>query len=261
MKASNLLKTYLFDKFAKNNQQTNKLTTLQENKISYYSHILGRHIEIVITGHWGYPIVMFPTSMGNVYQNKDFGLLDAISNEIQAGKVKVYNVESIDFQSFYNKDLPPNIKIYNYNLYTEFLHKELYPWIQRECSVHRVAVAGCSFGAYHAANFAFKYPDAVSHLFSMSGVYSIKSFMNGYYDDLVYYNSPTDFMPNQEEWKYNHQQLVLGTSDWDICKTDTLNMSQLLSFKGINHWYDEKKWASHDWPLWKMMLAEYIHLI
>lgn len=232
-----------------------------ENKISFYSHVLNRNMEVVISGNWGYPILMFPTSMGNVYQNKDFGLLDAIGNEINSGKIKVYNVETIDFQSFYNNELTPYQRIYNYNLYTQFLINELIPWIQRECHVHRIAVAGCSFGGYHAANFAFKYPDVVAYLFSMSGVFSISSFMHGFYDDNVYFNSPLQFMANESSWRYNHMKIVLGTSDWDICKKDALEMSNVLNAKGIPHWYDEKKWAAHDWPLWKMMISEYVKLI
>ena len=127
---------------------------MQESYHSFYSHILGKEIEFMVSGHWGYPILLFPTSMGNTYQNRDFGLIHTIEDLIEAGKVKVYSVDSIDFQSFYNKELPPNIKIYNYNLYTRFLHEEFVPMIQRTCQVHRIAVAGCSFGGFHAANYA-----------------------------------------------------------------------------------------------------------
>lgn len=231
---------------------------MQENKISFYSHVLGRNIDVLTIGHWGKPLLMFPTSMGNTFQNKDFGLFSTIADKINAGELKVYNVDSIDFQSFYAKDLPAHIKIYNYSLYMRFLEIELVPWIQRECNVHRIAVGGCSFGGFHAATFAFKYPDMVYSMISMSGAFNIKSFMKGYFDDNVYFNNPVDFMQNAESWKYNHMKIVLGTSDWDICKQDNIDFSRLLASKNIEHWYDEKKWAEHDWPLWKMMFPEYV---
>jgi esterase/lipase superfamily enzyme len=231
---------------------------MYENHIKFYSHILGRDIDVLINGHWGYPILMFPTSMGNYLQNKDFGLNHSVANWVNEGKIKLYNVDSIDFQSFYAKDLSPAIKIYNYNLYTRFLKEEFVPYLQRECNVHRIAVAGCSFGGYHCTNFALKYPDVVAYCFSMSGSFNIKSFMGSYYDDNVYYNNPIDFMQNAESWKYNHMNIVLGTSDWDICRQDNIAMSRLLANKGIEHWYDEKKWASHDWPLWNMAFPEYV---
>jgi len=232
---------------------------MQEEHINFYSHILGRDIEVVIHGHWGFPVVMFPTSMGNVYQNRDFGLLNAVENKINNGEIKVFNVASIDFDTFYGKDLPPNIKIYNYHLYTQFLETEFIPYVQRTCNVHRVGVAGCSFGGFHASNYAFKNPDHVAFLISMSGSFSIKSFLGSYYDDYVYFNNPTDFMPNADTWKYDHMKIALGTSDWDICRENNVEMSRLLGDKQINHWYDEKKWIAHDWPLWKMVFPEYLN--
>ncbi len=98
---------------------------MKEKNIKFYSHILSRDINIQISGHWGYPILMFPTSMGGYLQNKEFGLLDTVDDLVDAGKIKLYNVESIDFQSFYAKDLPAQAKIYNYNLYTQFLKEEI----------------------------------------------------------------------------------------------------------------------------------------
>ena len=234
---------------------------MQERHIKYYSQILRLDIDLLVSGHFGYPILMFPTSMGNYLQNKDFGLNDSVASLVDAGKIKLYNVDSIDFQSFYDKNLPPNIKIYNYELYTKFLAEELVPAIQKECNVHRIAVAGCSFGGYHAANFAFKYPDLVAYMFSMSGSFNIKSFMHGYHDDNVYFNNPVDFMPNAESWKYSHMNIVLGTSDWDICRQDNVNMSHLLASKNIDHWYDEKRWANHDWEIWRKMFPEYVSKI
>lgn len=231
---------------------------MQENSIQFYSHILGRNIEVLTIGHYGKPLLMFPTSMGNAYQNHDFGMYDTIRDRIDRGEIKVYNVDSIDFQSFYGRGLSPKIKIYNYSLYMRFLAEELVPWIQRDCNVHRIAVSGCSFGGFHAATFAFKYPDLCYALLCMSGAYNIKNFMKGYFDDNVYFNNPVDFMQNADGWQYNHMKIVLGTSDWDICRQDNIDMSRLLADKGIRHWYDEKRWIPHDWPLWKMMFPEYV---
>src|SRR6266699_259507 len=53
-----------------------------------------------------------------------------------------------------------------------------------------VAVCGASLGAYHAANIAFRHPDAVSHLISLSGSFDVSSFFDGYHDDNIYFNSP-----------------------------------------------------------------------
>src|SRR5690606_28847910 len=101
-------------------------------------------------------------------------------------------------------------------------------------------------------------PGMVNFLIAMSGSFSIKSFLNGYFDDHVYFNSPHDYLSNSETWIYQHMKIVLGTSDWDICRDENLRLSRLLGQKQIDHWYDEKKWITHDWPLWNMSFPEYL---
>lgn len=231
---------------------------MEHRYISYYSNHLNRHIDLHTYGHWGVPILMFPTSMGSSTQNYDSGLIPAAKDFIQNGRVKIYCVGSIDHDSFYAKHLDPEQRIYNYSLYVEFLLTELIPFIQHECHTHRIGVGGCSFGAYHSANLAFRFPDLFSFLIAMSGSYNIKNFMDGAYNDLVYHNNPVDFLPNAETWRFGHLKIVLGTSDWDICKEATVGLSQLLGNKGIEHIYDEKKWIGHDWNLWNMVFPEYL---
>jgi esterase/lipase superfamily enzyme len=231
---------------------------VKETHHKWYSPTLGREIDLLVFGEWGYPIVLFPTSMGSFYENKDQGLIKAAEWFINSGKVKIYCVGSLDKESWYAKHLHPSARAYNYGVYDRFLNDELVPSIQRECNVDKIGVAGCSFGGYHALNFAFRHPDKVAYMFSMSGAFDIRSFMGDYYDDNVYFNNPPDYMQNEEGWRYNHMKIVLGTSEWDICLNDNQRMAQILSSKGIPHWLDVRGWESHDWPLWRRMFPEYI---
>jgi len=72
------------------------------------------------------------------------------------------------------------------------LLNELVPLAQRETGVQRVATAGCSFGGYHATNFAFKHPEVVKYVFNMGAAFDIHDQMDGYYDENVYFNNPPD---------------------------------------------------------------------
>ncbi len=226
--------------------------------IQYYSNILGRNIDLEITGNWGYPILMFPSSGGKFTQNSDFGLVGSVMQFVEEGRVKLYSIETIDMLSFYDDHMNSETKIHNYELYVNFLKEEMIPYIQRECNTHRIGVAGVSFGGYHAANTAFRFPDLVSHLISMSGVFNIRNMAPLSEDIRIYFNCPDEFMRNEESWKFHHMKIVLGTSDWDSCKPKNLHMASILDSKGIEYWYDEKKWIEHDWPLWKMVFPEYL---
>lgn len=226
--------------------------------IPYYSNTLERNIMMEVTGHWGHPILMFPSSGGQYTQNTDFGLNSSVMHLVEEGRIKLYNIETLDMLSFYDDHMDSETKIHNYELYMQFLQNECIPYIQRECNTHRIGVAGVSFGGFHAANTAFRFPDVISHFIGMSAAFSIRS-MTPLSDDMkIYFNCPDEYMQNEEGWKYNHMEIVLGTSEWDICLDKNRHMSRILNNKGIAHWYDEKKWAEHDWPLWKMMFPEYL---
>ena len=125
----------------------------------------------------------------------------------------------------------------------------------------KVAVAGCSFGGYHAANFAFRHPGYVSHMFSMSGAFNIRSFMNGFQNEDVYFNNPEDYLSGLEDPELWRMDIVLGTSNWDICLDDNLRMSKILNKKNVGHWLDVRQDRQHDWPVWKEMFPHYLSRI
>ncbi len=226
---------------------------------TYYSHLLDETLTYEVSGHWGYPILMFPTTQGQVSQNRDFHLINSVADSVNAGKIKIYNVQTIDKYSFYADWLTPEQRIKNYERYVQFLIQEFIPMLQKENNTHTIATSGCSFGGYHAANLAFRMPHLISHFIGLSAAYSIRSFMDGYDGQEVYFNCPDEYMHGADPALFQNQQHALGTSDWDICKDQNVAMASLLGDKGIPVWYHEEKWIKHDWPLWRMMFPKFIH--
>lgn len=234
---------------------------MKERYVRFYSQHLGRDIEMLVFGDWGYPVLVFPTTMGRYYQAKDFHLINAASWHVNSGRVKIFCVDSIDRDSWYGKHLPPWVRVHNAALYDRFLAEELIPAIQHECNTAKVAVAGCSFGGFQAANFAFKHPDKTSHLFTMGAAFDIRSFLNGHYDDNVYFNNPPDYLPNAHDPNLWQMGIVLGTCSADFCKPDNERLSEILNAKNISHWLDVRWHGTHDWPIWREMFPEYLSRI
>lgn len=240
---------------------------MHEQYHKWYSHRIGREFEMLTFGHGGFPIIAYPTSMGKYHQNKDFHLIDSISWFVNNGKIKVYCPDSIDNDSFYNKGIHPAHKITNHAIYDDMILNEVVYRAMHETGFDRVGMIGCSFGGYHALNFAFRHPDKVSYMFSLGGAFDISSFMWGYHDDNVYFNNPVEYMSNLGGgWHLDHIRkmgIVLGTGDQDICKEDNYKMSGILHSKGINHWLDVRGGSQgiHDWPAWRAMLPAYISQI
>ncbi|WP_045688658.1 esterase family protein [Hymenobacter sp. AT01-02] len=234
---------------------------MQEAYRPFYSPTLGHDVEMLVFGDVGYPIVVFPSSRGRYYEAKDFKLVEAVQWFIDNQKVKLYCIDSVDAHTWYAKHLHPAERVQNHIRYDHMLSNELVPMLQQECHVDKIGVAGCSFGGYHALNFAFRHPEQVAYLFSMGAAFDMRQFMDGYYDENLYFNNPPDFMPNAENEHFHQMNIVLGTAEYDFCKEANYQMSEILNNKGIRHWLDVRPHGTHDWPVWREMFPHYLSVM
>ncbi len=227
-----------------------------------YSHELGRDMESLVFGHAGQRVLVFPTSMGRFFQYEDSGMIRALAGKLEAGALQLFCVDSVDSESWYNKSVPPGARISRHVQYERYVTNEFLPYLKGKNQAPQIAVTGCSFGGYHALNFSLRHPDLVSACVTMSGSFDIKSFLDGYYDDNVYFNNPPDYMSNLSDEKFLSQirqmRIVLGSSDWDFCLDANVKMAAILQGKGISHWLDiYRDNSTHDWPLWQRMAGKY----
>ena len=101
-----------------------------------------------------------------------------------------------------------------------------------------ITTTGASFGAYHAANTLLKHPDLVRRCLALSGVYDLRRFMDGDYDDSFYFNNPVDYMAGLSDPYYlDHLQrsdihLATGSGPWEDSRP-TYRLSEVLRARGI----------------------------
>jgi esterase/lipase superfamily enzyme len=231
---------------------------VKEEHFKWYSPILGRDTEMLVFGHAGQPIIIFPTSMGTYHQNKDFHLIDSVAGFVEQGLVKIYCPDSVDEHSFYNEMVHPAMRIRNHTVYDDFILNEIVAKACAETGQHKVTVAGCSFGGYQAVNFAMRHPDRVSNVFSMGGAFDITNHLDGYYDDNVYYNNPVDYVGSLNDSNIWRMGIVLGVGEHDFCLPQNKRLSEILQLKNVPHWLDIRPGAVHDWPVWREMLPDYL---
>ncbi|NWF49205.1 MAG: esterase family protein [Ignavibacteriaceae bacterium] len=238
---------------------------MTEHYHKWYSNYLSREFSMLAFGHAGFPVIIFPTSGGRYYEAKDRGLIDSAKSLVEAGKIRIYCPDSINNLSWYNYSIHPADRVKTHIGYENLILNDLFNFINYETGYERMGVAGCSFGAYHAANIAFRHPDKISYLFCMGGAYDIKQFIMGYYDDNCYFNNPPDYLSNlNDEWYLGwirKMGIILGTGEWDMCLAENIRLSGLLNAKNISHWLDLRLVAGHDWPWWKQMFPEYLSKI
>jgi esterase/lipase superfamily enzyme len=228
----------------------------------WFSPALNREMELLVFGHAGTPMIVFPTSMGRFFDYENRHMIGAVGEHYENGRLQAFCVDSVDEESWYNKRVHPAERAARQVAYDRYLVDEVIPFV-RSRNASPVAVTGCSFGGYHSVNFAMKHPDLAQGCVSMGGAFDIHQFLDGYYDENCYYNCPPDFVPNlNDPWfldRYRHMKIVLATGETDICLDENLRMSRIMSAKGIPHLLDV--WGDgtgHDWPWWERMAQKFL---
>lgn len=217
---------------------------------------------MLVFGHSGFPVILFPTAKGRYYQTKDSGLIGSVYRMLDEGKVKIYCPDGIDQESWFNYSIHPSERVKTHLAYENLILYDVIEFAKHETGLRKIAVAGCGFGGYHALNIAMKYPDKVSYLFSLSGTFDIKHCIMGYYDDNCYFNNPPDYLPSlTDAWyldRIKRMRIILGTGEHDLSLEENKKLSGILNTKEISHWLDTRQDSVHDWHLWCRMFPHYL---
>ncbi|MBI1933291.1 MAG: esterase family protein [Ignavibacteriales bacterium] len=232
----------------------------------WYSPSLFKDMEIAVYGHYGTPLLMFPTAGADFLEYERFQLIDSISWFINEGKFKVFSINSINNESWLNNSIYQPHKSLRHGQYNQYIIEEVVPFIYNNCSsIVPIITTGASLGAYHAANTFFRSPSVFRGTIAMSGVYDLKYYAKGYYDDHVYFNSPIDFLPNSFDENYLNQMrnnlgiiIASGQGEFED-PSSSIRLSNILNSKNIQHWLD--LWGfdvKHDWPTWRNMLPYFL---
>jgi esterase/lipase superfamily enzyme len=231
----------------------------------WYSPRLGYELGVAVFGHWGPPIIAFPTSHGDEWELERNHLIGAVADFVDAGRMKFYCVGSNNHDSFLNEGAHPFHRSWRQRMFDEYIRQEVIPFVHSHCQgTPPITTLGASLGAYHAANTLFRYPDIVKRCYALSGVFDLRRFMNGFYDDNFYFQNPVDYLPNlSDPWYFHHLascdiHLVTGSGPFEESRF-SYDLSRILSSKGIHHHLDD--WGSrggHDWPYWRDEVREYL---
>jgi esterase/lipase superfamily enzyme len=215
-------------------------------------------MEMLVFGESGTPVIVFPTSMGRFYQWEDFGMIDALADKIDAGYLQLWCVDSVDGESWYAKDRPPRARVERHLAYERYVVAEFLPRVP-----HPPVTVGSSFGALHALLFVLRRPTLFGGFIGLSGAYDTQRWLEGYFDDDVYYTNPLAFLPGLTAEGYlaplrSMEKRVIATGAEDRNVEDSVRVGTLLREKGIDVRLDLWPGWSHDWPYWKEMLRRYV---
>jgi esterase/lipase superfamily enzyme len=232
----------------------------------WWSPSLNQEMELKVYGHDGKAVIVFPTSGGRFYQYEDFGMVEACRPFVDEGKIKLFTVDSVDHQSWFNQGAHPADRARRHNDFDRYIIQEVVPFVQDHGSTTpKYMATGCSLGAYHSANFLFRHPDYFDALIALSGLYSLHFSVGEYMDDNVYFNSPLAYLPDLEDpWyldQYRASDIIIcsGQGAWEDGQGDAHALKRILDSKQVPCWVDFWGYdVNHDWPWWRKQMPYYL---
>ena len=236
----------------------------------HYSRNLDRDREFKVYGHCGRPVLFIPCEGGRFYDYEDFGMIDRWAQWIDEGRCCIYTMDSIDHETYLSKE-EPSQRVWRHEQWYNYIIDELVPYIrflsqERNGYDQGIMTFGCAMGAMHSANLFFRRPDLFNGVFALSGVYDSKMYFGDYMDDVLYRNTPTEYLRNLPEdhyYKrmYNNRRMlfVAGQGPWEEASLNSLRyLEYVLRGRGIHaqteYWGND---VSHDWYWWHRMVEVY----
>jgi esterase/lipase superfamily enzyme len=232
---------------------------------SWFSERLNKEMPVAVYGHYGFALLMVPTAAADFLEYERFELTRAIQPFIDAGKVKLFSINSVNNESWMNDQMNPKDKAIRQQQFNDYVFNEVIPFVKSQTSEDTpIYTCGASFGALHSMNLFLKRPDLLNGVIAMSGVYDLAEYTKGYFDEDVYFNSPQHYMPNLTDHSLLEQirrgQIIIfsGSGSYEEPNASR-SFASILYNKGINYeldiWGDEWK---HDWETWRTCLPHYL---
>ncbi len=236
---------------------------------------MGRPGTVIRYGHFGRPVLVFPSERGRAWDFENNGMVDAVWPLVAEGRAKLYCVDSFDDRSWSDSAKSAEQRAQAHTEYEGWLLGAVLPWIRADSPGYDddgagLVTTGCSLGAYHALVLALRHADVASTALCLSGSYDPWVWHGwGERGGSAYFTNPSDFVQHLEgghlDWLRSRLRtvLVVGRGAWEVDPTgslpSTLGMAAMLQGKGI--WCELDVWghdSAHDWPWWRRQLAHHL---
>jgi len=233
---------------------------------TWVSQRVGREVTLVRWGEIGRPVLLFPTAAGDAEECERFHVIDALGSLLEAGRIKLYSVDSVPGMVWLNEDNSTARGGAIQNQFDAYLYHEVVPAIRADCRTNDIEIltAGASIGAFNALAVLCRHPDVFSHALCLSGTYDVMRFLEGEMTSELQQASPLHFLPRLQDGPHLEtlrRRFVLlahGEGRWED-PAQSWRTAQVLGSRGIPNRVDAwgKEW-DHDWPTWRRMLPQFL---
>jgi esterase/lipase superfamily enzyme len=242
---------------------------MRREYIAWWSGHLQRMMELLVFGHAGARVLVFPTRGGRFYDYENWGLARALGLAVEQGYLQLYCVDSIDRESLYNTHRPPWERIARHRQYEAYILDEVIPFSACQNPDPHLIAHGCSMGAYHAAALAFRHPQRFRKVVALSGRYDLtrpvghyRDLFDGHYDETIYFHTPCHFLPCLRDpailGALRRLEITLAVGQGDVFLANNRQLSAILQEQGVGHALHVWSGEAHCAADWRRMLPHYL---
>ncbi len=239
---------------------------MQSQHWNWASQRLPEPARVVRWGHFGTPLLLFPTAGGDYEEVERFHLIGALKDLIDGGRIKVYSIDSVAGKHWLRGTDSPEYCSKVQNLFDDFVYSEVAPLIRNDCKSPDIEIvaAGASIGAFNSVATVCRHPDVFKLAIAMSGTFDLSKYLNGHMNLDFHVSSPIHYLPGLEEGprlaRLRERYIVLptGQGQWEDIG-ESWRLANLLGRKGIPNRVDPwgREW-DHNWVTWRAMLPKYV---
>jgi len=232
----------------------------------WYSNRLEQEVSIARWGHFGTPVLIFPTAGGDCEEIERFHVIDVLRELIDGGRIKVYSCDSVAGRAWVQSEGSDKRRAWVQNQFHQFVYHELVPGIRNDCRSPDIGIiaSGASIGAFNALAVTCRFPDVFTKALCLSGTYDLTRFLdNGGMPQDFYFSSPVHFLPGLDGTTLDtlRSRFVLFASGQGRAEDigESWRAADVLGKKGVPNRVDAwgEEWP-HDWPTWRNMLPKYL---
>jgi len=232
------------------------------------SPALGREMELLVFGHAGPRMLVFPSRKQRFFEYEEYGMVHALRHPIEAGQLQLVCVDGVDEESLYCFEKTPEQRIDRHLAFERYILAEVLPFSAQRNPRTPLTAHGCSFGAYHAMSLALRHPEHFQRVLAFSGRYDLTldagnyhTLFHGFYDERLRAIMPSHFVPELGSGRHLRRIRRLGLTlvigEDDPFYPDNLVLTKAFTMKNIRHTLHTWVGNAHRFRYWRQMARVY----
>jgi esterase/lipase superfamily enzyme len=195
-------------------------------------------------GHFGTPVLIFPTAGGDFDEIERFDLIAALGELINGGRMKAYSVDGLNVRAWLSARSPEHECARLQKSYDSFLYEEALARIREDCHDSQIEpiLVGASRGASTALATLIQHPDSFRAAIGVSGIYDPAPVLKG--------------LTGPQLERLRQRLIVLGCGEGGYERPgDSRELVRALAAKSVpsrlNLWGPER---DHTWSTWRELV-------